>query len=295
VEQKNRTLVEMARMMLYEHGTSWRFWGDVISTACYVSNQIFLRSILLLTPFELQFGRKPSVSHFRPFGCKCFVLKRENLDKFESRSFDGILLGYTPHERSYRVYSIETNTVVESCDMTFDETAPCSRGVFECAGDKEMEESIFVDEGLQGVDGDEDEPLLPSTSLPEPAPASTHEVEAPHATTSSTAAVEASQVEGEIISERGAPSHIQKRHPPHQIIGNLNERVTRSSRSAHLSCFSNTPFVALFEPRDVRHILSDSSWVNAMHAELENFERNQVWILVVPPRDVNVIRTKWGF
>jgi hypothetical protein len=55
-----------------------------------------LRSILYLTPFELRFGRKPSVSHFRPFGCKCFVLKCGNLDKFESRSFDGILLGYTP-------------------------------------------------------------------------------------------------------------------------------------------------------------------------------------------------------
>jgi hypothetical protein len=107
-----------------------------------------LRSILHLTPFELHFGHKPSVSQFRPFGCKCFVLKRGNLDKFESRSFDGILLGYTPHGISYRVYNFETNTVVESCDVTFDETAPCSYGVFECVGDKEMEESIFVDEGL---------------------------------------------------------------------------------------------------------------------------------------------------
>jgi hypothetical protein len=128
-----------------------------------------------VTPFELRFGRKPSVSHFRPFRCKCYVLKRGNLDKFESRSFDGILLGYTPHGRSYRVYNIETNTVAESCDMTFDEIAPYPRGVFECAGDKEMEESIFVDEGLQDVDGDEDEALLPSTSSPEPVPASTLE------------------------------------------------------------------------------------------------------------------------
>jgi hypothetical protein len=71
--------------------------------------------------------------------------------------------------------------------------------------------------------------------------------------------------------------------------------VTRSSRSAHLSCFSNTLFVALFEPRDVGHALSDSSWVNAMHEELENFERNQVWTLVDPPREVNVIGTKWVF
>jgi hypothetical protein len=227
-----------------------------------------------LTPFKLRFGRKTFVSQFRPFGCKCFVLKHGNLDKFESRSFDGILLRYTPHGRSYQVYNIETNIVVESCDVTFDEIAPCPRGVLECAGDKEMEESIFVDEGLQGVDGDEDEPLLPSTSSPEHVPASTLKAEAPQATTSSTAAVEASRVEGEIVSEPGAPSHIQKAHPPQQIICNLNERVTRSSRSAHLSCFSNTLFVALFEPRDVGHALSNSSWVNAMHEELENFERN---------------------
>jgi hypothetical protein len=140
------------------------------------------------------------VSHLSPFGCKCFILKRGNLDKFESRSPDGILFGYTTQGRSYRVFNLETNTVVESCDVTFDKTAPCPRGVFECAGDKEIVEGIFV--------YDEDEPLLPSTSSPELIPASTLEVEAPKATTSSTTAVEASRAKGEIISEQGSPSHI---------------------------------------------------------------------------------------
>jgi hypothetical protein len=79
--------------------------------------------------------------------------------------------------------------------MTFNEIAPCPRGVLECAGDKEIEESIFVGEGLQGVNSEEDEPLLSSTSSPEPVPASTLEAEAPQAT-SSIAAVEASRVEG---------------------------------------------------------------------------------------------------
>jgi hypothetical protein len=201
-----------------------------------------------LTPFELRFSRKSSVSHLRPFGCKYFVLKCENLDKFESRSFDSILLLYTPRGRSYRVYNLETNTVVKSCDVTFDETTTYPHDVFEYASDKEMEESMFIDEGLQGIDGDEDKLLLHSTSSPEHFPASTLEATAPQATTSSTTAVEASQIEWEIISESGAPSHVQKAHPPQQIIGNLNERVTRSSRSAHLSYFTSTLFVALFEP-----------------------------------------------
>jgi hypothetical protein len=169
----------MARMVLDKHNTPRCFWADAISTACYISNRIFLHSILNLTPFELHFGRKLSASHLRPFGCKCFILKRGNLDKFESRSSDGILLGYTPHGRSYKVFNLETDTVVESCDMTFNETAPCPRDVFECAGDNEMEESIFVDEELQSFDDDEDEPLLSSTSSSELVPASTLEAEAP--------------------------------------------------------------------------------------------------------------------
>jgi hypothetical protein len=32
-----------------------------------------------------------------------------------------------------------------------------------------------------------------------------------------------------------------------------------------------------------------------MHEKLENFDRNQVWTLVEPPRDVNVTGTKWVF
>jgi hypothetical protein len=135
-------------MMLNEHRTPIHFWYDAISTACYISNRIFLHSILHLTHFERHFGRKPSVSHLRPFGCKCFVLKYGNLDKFESHSSDGILLGYSPHGISYRVFNLETNTIVESCDVTFDETTHCPRDVLECAGDKEIEESIFVDEEL---------------------------------------------------------------------------------------------------------------------------------------------------
>jgi hypothetical protein len=98
--------------------------------------------------FELCFGHKPSISHLIPFGCKCFVLKRGDLDKFESHSSDGILFGYTPHGRSYRVFNLGINTIIKSCDVTFDETAPYPRDVFECADDMKIEKSIFVDDEL---------------------------------------------------------------------------------------------------------------------------------------------------
>ena len=82
-------------------------------------------------------------------------------------------------------------------------------------------------------------------------------------------------VKGEATSSREAPRNIQCRHPPQTMIGNIDQQVTRS-KSYHISHFAHSAFVASFEPRDVGHALSYPDWVNAMHEELENFERNQV-------------------
>jgi hypothetical protein len=46
------------------------------------------------------------------------------------------------------VLNLETNIIVESCDVTFDDIAPYPHDFFESVGDKEMVESIFVDEEL---------------------------------------------------------------------------------------------------------------------------------------------------
>jgi O-phosphoseryl-tRNA(Cys) synthetase len=73
-------------------------------------------------------------------------MKQGNLEKFESRSSDGIFLSYASHSHAYRVLNLETNQVVETCEVTFDETMPCSIPVFESAGDQEIGESIFVKE-----------------------------------------------------------------------------------------------------------------------------------------------------
>jgi hypothetical protein len=111
VERKNRSFCEMARMMLNEHRTPRRYWAEVVNTTCHVGNQIFLRAFLNKMFYELMHGRAPRVSHFKAFGCRCFILKKGMLecfilkkgmpDKFESRSSDGIFLGYTSHSRAF--------------------------------------------------------------------------------------------------------------------------------------------------------------------------------------------------
>ena len=39
----------------------------------------------------------------------------------------------------------------------------------------------------------------------------------------------------------------------------------------------------------------DSDWVMVMQEELNNFTRNEVWVLEAPPKDKNIIGTKWVF
>jgi hypothetical protein len=148
--------------MLDEHRTPRRFWAEAVNTACYVLNRIYLMVHKKKTCYKLMHGRTPKVSHFHVFGCKCFILKKgKKLDKFEARSVDGIFFGYAFHSRAFRVLNLETNQIVETCEVTFDETQPRSQLVFECAGDDELGEEIFQEEEHEDGD-DEDGGVVPA-------------------------------------------------------------------------------------------------------------------------------------
>jgi hypothetical protein len=123
----------MARTMLDEYRTPRHFWVEAINTAFHVSNHIFLHSFLNRTSYELRFGWPPKVIHFGVFGCKCFVLKKGYLDKFQTWSSDGVFLAYALQSHAYHVLNLETNLILETCEVTFYETLPSPYLVFECS------------------------------------------------------------------------------------------------------------------------------------------------------------------
>ena len=121
-ERKNRTLMDAARTMIAEYASPYNFWAEAISTACHATNRLFLRKLLNKTPYEILLGKKPDLSYFRVFGCKCFIRKKGNrLSKFETRSIEGIFVGYSTNSHGYRVYNKTTGQVEESSDVKFDE------------------------------------------------------------------------------------------------------------------------------------------------------------------------------
>ncbi|WVZ52868.1 hypothetical protein U9M48_003877 [Paspalum notatum var. saurae] len=215
------------------------------------------------TSYELRFGRQPSVKHLRAFGCRCFVLKKAgHLDKFESRCLDGIFLGYASNSRAFRVWILEAKQVVEICEVSFDETMPCTTPAFELSGDNEEGTPIFEDE--EGVVNDGDAGATAPAAAPAPSAMSSDDEGGPLPTTSSSLLRQQAQAEAGPAEDAG-------------------------------SLFLPLAYVASFEPRDVSHALSDPNWVNAMHEELENFERNHVWDLVEPPPNCRPIGTKCVF
>jgi len=54
-------------------------------------------------------------------------------------------------------------------------------------------------------------------------------------------------------------------------------------------------FVSQVKPKSVSEALEGSNWINAMHEELNQFVRNEVWTLVPRSEEMNVIGTKWVF
>jgi hypothetical protein len=102
VERKNWTLIDMARTMLGEFKTPERFWSEVVNTACYAINRLYLHRLLKKTSYELLTCNKPNVSYFRVFGSKCYILvKKGRHSKFAPKAVEGFLLGYDSNTKAY--------------------------------------------------------------------------------------------------------------------------------------------------------------------------------------------------
>ena len=72
----------------------------------------------------------------------------------------------------------------------------------------------------------------------------------------------------------------------------VSKGVTTRSRLANFC--EHYSFVSSIEPFRVEEALQDLDWVLAMKEELNNFKRNEVWSLVLRPKQ-NVVGTKWVF
>jgi transposase InsO family protein len=242
VERKNKTVQEMARIMLMDSKLTDIFWTQAVHTTIHIQNRVMLRNNTDKTPYELWKGRPTNVKHFRVFGRKCYI-KREDgrMGKFDSRVDKGVVVGYSSTRKAYKCYNLRLNKVVESINMTIDETSrPKSK----------EEENESMKQPLQEEAEDE------------------KEVEEEYEENSTEAEEQVQQVPLKTPSKR-----VQKNHPSEQIIGNKDAGV-ETRRKIHSPEQTHLTLSSTIEPNCFEEANKDEFWKKAMVEELDQIEKN---------------------
>jgi hypothetical protein len=277
VERKNKGIQEMVRVMIHSKNLAQHLWGEAVNTACHIINRVYLRLETNKTPYEIWRGKKSTVKYFKTFGSKCYILRdRKNLGKFDTKSEEGIFLGYSTNSRAYRVFNKRTETMMESINVVVD--------------DEEVQRPISMEEKkLDSV-----EPLAAPTDIINP---SSKESPSSPTTLDSTSTTFEDE---DTPANPPKQSWVKHNHPPQQLLGNIDEGHRLRSRviqptSEVANQVSYSCYLAQTEPKKVDEALQDEGWVSAMHDELHQFTRNDVWTLVPCPAEQNIIGTKWIF
>lgn len=289
VERKNRVVQEMARVMLHSKKIPHHFWAEAINTTVHTINRVYLRPRTKMTPYEIWSGRKPTVKYFITFGSKCYILKdREHLSKFDSKSDEGIFLDYSMTSKAYRVFNFRNSFVMESVNVVVDDARisenffddeddliipPVSHQVVDPSKSKQTDTTFGSHDSIPAESKDKnDEPEIRSSDLMVPN------------------IIKQFEEQSGSKSSRPVPK-VMKSHPISQVLGDAMEPL--KTRQHVRNEVSNFFYMSSIEPKNIKEALLDDCWINVMHEELEQFERNYVWDLVPRPNHINVIGTKW--
>ncbi|KAJ9546528.1 hypothetical protein OSB04_019071 [Centaurea solstitialis] len=301
-ERRNRTLIEAARSMLSEANLATQFWAEAVSTACYTQNRSLIVKRFWRTPYELFRNRKPSIKHLHIFGCICYILNnKDNLGKFDSKSDDGIFLGYSSISKTYRPtfpHPQDNSEINQWADSFFQvPDIPIADPYPQDLPDG-FEETpsppsqitippVINATSITQITPEPDQPTssedLSQTTVSEPAPATTNLLHDPSLNEASTS--------GQVYQ----PPALRwtKDHPIDQLLGNPSSGVKTRRQSSNICLYVN--FISENEPKEIDDALRDPVWVSAMQEELAEFIRNNVWLLVPRPRKRTIIGSKWIF
>ncbi|KAJ9547205.1 hypothetical protein OSB04_019748 [Centaurea solstitialis] len=322
-ERRNRTLIEAARSMLSEANLATQFWAEAVNTACYTQNRSLIVKRFRRTPYELFRNRKPSIEHFHIFGCVCYILNnKDNLGKFDSKSDDGIFLGYSSIYKTYRVFNKRRQAIEETIHVKFDESGPTFPHPHENFEINQWADSFFqvpeppiADPSPQDLpDGFEEDPPISPTEITTPplinaTPITQITPSEPEQPTNSEDFSQTTVSEptptnllpDPSVNEASTSGQVYqppalrwtKDHPIDQVLGNPSSGIKTRCQSGNICLYVN--FISENESKEIDDALRDPAWVSAMQEELAEFIRNNVWLLVPRPRKRTIIGSKWIF
>jgi transposase InsO family protein len=151
-ERANRTLGDMARTMLLAAKLPENLWAEAFNAAVYIKNRVHTTALEKVTPYEVWFGKKPSIRHIRKFGEKVHVHipEEQRSSKLSRRSKQCLVLGFEDNG-GYRLLDVDTKKLIVSRDVIFGEKASPS------VSHQKQQAGVQAVQGLEEEKEDSDE------------------------------------------------------------------------------------------------------------------------------------------
>ncbi|CAL8150570.1 unnamed protein product [Prunus armeniaca] len=122
VERKHRHILELARALRFQAHLPLRFWAECVLTVVHLINRLPPPLLSQQTPFERLYGKTPSYSHLKVFGCLAYATDVHVPHKFAPRAKHCVFLGYPVGQKAYKLYDLTTHKFFTSRDIVFHET-----------------------------------------------------------------------------------------------------------------------------------------------------------------------------
>ena len=280
-ERMNRTLKDQIRAMLHHSNTPFEFWAEALSCAAYIRNRVTSRSLPTgNTPYEIWYGRKPSIAHMRTFGSRCWYKTPDKLlQTLDLRAKEAIMLGYASSQKAYKLWDTANEKVVVSRDVVFDELQkkrlPSSDTDYNSVdAAPESNTEPWDGDGKSGLSTKQDTP--PSSHSDSDSDTNAPQPQSPPPTPS------ASTDESLLNAPRKSS---RSRKPPGEWWKTTAlVSTTADTTPEHLLTFTE---VTKGEEKDL--------WIEAIQSEMDSLEANGTWILVPRSEALNLLTSKWVF
>ncbi|GKE58230.1 retrovirus-related pol polyprotein from transposon TNT 1-94, partial [Tanacetum coccineum] len=129
------------------------FWGYALETAARILNMVLTKKVDRM-PYEIWHRKSPTLSYLRVWGCEA-LMKRDTLDKLNSRSIKCIFLGYPKETTGYYFYYLLENKIFVSRNAEFFKN---SFMVQEASGSHGLLEMSGSDKGLELIQEEDIQP-----------------------------------------------------------------------------------------------------------------------------------------
>ena len=92
-----------------------------------------------MSPYQVFWGKKPSIDWLRTYGCKCWALIPKAVrKKGHYKSVEGIFVGYFDDSKAYKIWVPCTHMVLKSRDVIFDESNHIDRITIHATDDDDL-------------------------------------------------------------------------------------------------------------------------------------------------------------